>query len=278
MKIIPAVSSCAVLTLVAGSAFGQLDLDASAEASADTDADMEAEAEEPEPEPAYEPEPEPEPADDAEAPEADDGESDHEKVVGTFGVGYLGRQTINYGFGGDSGSAIAPIIGVRYWINDLIGIDGGIGLSMTGGTIRATDADDQDLAGHQAFLVHAGVPLSLAHARHFSFQVVPEANIGFAGTGDQNADPDIEVKSSGFLMNVGAKVGAEIQFGFMDIPNLSLQGGVGLYFQHESVKTKTDADGADETEISQSGNTLGTTLDSDPWDIFTSSVSALYYF
>jgi hypothetical protein len=139
--------------------------------------------------------------------------------------------------------------------------------------------DDQRLAGHQAFLFHVGVPLSLAHSKHFSFQVVPEANIGFAGTGDQDPDPDddLEVKSSGLLMNVGAKVGAEIQFGFIDLPNLSLQGCVGLYLQSETVKTRADLDG-DVTQASVTGTTLGTTLDADPWDIFTSSVSALYYF
>jgi hypothetical protein len=78
-------------------------------------------------------------------------------------------------------------------------------------------------------------------------------------------------------MNVGAKVGAEIQFGFIDLPNLSLQGGVGLYLQSETVKTRADLDG-DVTQASVTGTTLGTTLDADPWDIFTSSVSALYYF
>jgi hypothetical protein len=63
----------------------------------------------------------------------------------------------------------------------------------------------------------------------------------------------------------------------MGIPELSLQGNVGVYLQMESVKDKQTVADVD-AEVSQSATTFGTTLGSDPWDIFTSNISALYYF
>lgn len=285
-------SSAAVL-LSTHATFAQ-DFSANADASADTDADVDADADadadvepEPEPEPVLEPvEPEPAPVT-AERDEDDDddevdGDSDHDAVVGRFAVGYLGRQTLNYGApaaGAGSGSVVAPIIGVRYWLSDMLGIDAGVGFSFLGGKSTLTDADDVRAAGHQAFLLHAGVPLNLADDGHFSFQVVPEANFGLVGTGDLDGDPDddLEVRLNGTFFNIGARAGAEIHFGFMGIPKLSLQGSVGAYLQAETVRTKSDNDG-DVIKATNSSTRVATTLGPDPWDLFTSSISALYYF
>ena len=203
-------------------------------------------------------------------------QSDHEKVVGRFAVGYLGRQTLHYGAATNTPVA-APIVGVRYWINPLVGIDGGVGLNFLGGKAKTTDLDDVKAAGHSAVLVHLGVPLSLASKGHFSFQVVPEMNLGFVGTGDQNPLDNVEQTSAGNFFNIGAKVGAELHFGFMGIPQLSLQGNVGVYVQAETVSDKVVTDG-NEVKTSVSYTSFGSTLGPDPWDIFTSSVSALYYF
>lgn len=116
-----------------------------------------------------------------------------------------------------------------------------------------------------------GVPLSLASYNHFSFQVVPEANVGF-GSG-KAADGDIS--HSGFQLDVGARAGAEIQFGFIGIPQLSLQGSVGLLFGLQSSKTENDQNNS---EVSVSRTFLNTTVGDNPWNIFTSNVAALYYF
>jgi hypothetical protein len=285
MKHFSTLSAFAVIALSSSQVMAQ-DLSVGAEASADTDEGAAAAVEldeEPVEDAPTEPEPAPQPvsnddssagggaADEAEV----DGDSDHDQMVGRFAVGYLGRQTLHHGIAYTP--VVAPIIGARYWINDMIGIDAGIGLNMLGGKATLTDADDVKAAGHNAFLLHVGVPLNLADSKHFSFQVVPEANVGLVGTGDQDADPDITLKSKGTFFNIGAKVGGEIHFGFMDIPQLSLQGNVGLYLQTEGVKDTFD-DGTDVIEATNSYTSLGTTLGADPWDMFTSSVSALYYF
>jgi hypothetical protein len=126
-------------------------------------------------------------------------------------------------------------------------------------------------------LLHVGVPLSLASYDHFSFQVVPEANVGL---GSGSADTDAaDTSFNGFQLDVGARAGAEIQFGFMGIPQLSLQGSVGVLFGLQSLKTEVDpAGGGGSTTVTQNRTVLSTTVGDNPWNIFTSNVAALYYF
>ncbi len=206
------------------------------------------------------------------------GDSDHAQMVHRFAVGYMGRQTMT--LGNARTPVAAPVIGGRYWLDQMIGIDAGLGLNFSGGSTSVDGpgvSQDNDKAGLTVFLIHVGVPLSLADMNHFSFQVVPEANVGFASTGDQDPDPADEVTDSGFHLSVGARAGAEIHFGFMGIPQLSLQGDVGLYLQTETGTTETTTGGAT-TEQKDTSTTVGTTLGPDPWDLFTGSISALYYF
>jgi hypothetical protein len=201
------------------------------------------------------------------------GNSDHDSVVGRLAVGYLGRSSVTIADpGGLDPTVIAtPVIGVRYWLSDMLGIDAGIGFGMTSSSAEA-GGTDVDGPGYYAFLIHGGVPLSLASAGHFSFQIVPELNLGFAGA---SIEPPMgmETSASGFHLDVGARAGAEIHFGFIDVPQLSLQGGVGLRFNMDS--QSQDVAG---TETSFSQTSLSTTVNGNPWDIFTSNISALYYF
>ena len=209
------------------------------------------------------------------------GNSDHDAVVGRLAVGYLGRNGIDIGAGALPGAANvvidAPVIGVRYWLSDMLGIDAGLGFGVASSSSENAAGMEADGPSYHAFILHGGVPLSLASAGHFSFQVVPEANIGFAGTGDYDIAGGTQ-SDSGFLLNIGARAGAEIQFGFMGIPQLSLQGSVGLYLQQQSGSTTITPTGAGDQSTSDSTFSIGTTLGPDPWDIFTSSISALYYF
>jgi hypothetical protein len=210
----------------------------------------------------------------ATAPAAD---SDHSQMVGRFAVGYLGRQNI---LAGDGQAApqlnlVAPVIGVRYWLDNMIGIDAGLGFNFSSGSTEA-GGTSTDKPGVTVLMFHGGVPINLADAGHFSFQIVPEATLGFASVGD-SAPMAAETTRSGFLLNVGARAGAEIHFGFMGIPQLSLQGSVGAYLRHQSAGTETVVAGTT-TEFSDSSLTIGTTLGNNPWDIFTGGISAFYYF
>jgi hypothetical protein len=195
------------------------------------------------------------------------GSSDHDAVVGRLAVGYLGRNGVTIG----GGAVIqAPVIGVRYWLSDMLGIDAGLGFGF-GGSSTEVGGMDNDGPSAYAFILHGGVPLSLASAGHFSFQVVPELNVGFAGTSQDVGG--MTNKDSGFHMDLGARAGAEIHFGFINVPQLSLQGSIGARLNIDSQKRTIM--GADTKASSWS---LGTTVGDNPWNIFTSNVAALYYF
>jgi hypothetical protein len=210
------------------------------------------------------------------------GNSEHDQVVGTLAIGYLGRRSMVVGCdpgtegtqtgeacgGGNRQNLNLPVIGIRYWISDLIGIDAGLGMAINslsgsnpGGTIARPTST--------AFMIHGGVPLALASAGHFAFEVIPEMNLGFS-----SFSVDGGASGSGLHFDIGARAGAEIQFGFIGIPKLSLLGTIGLAFALEQSKSTAPGGGATQrSEIS-----FATSVQDNPWNIFTSNVAALYYF
>jgi len=195
--------------------------------------------------------------------------SDHDLWVGHFGVGWYGLLPIRAGSGATD-VVNTPLVGARYWLSPTLGIDGalGVGISSSSATAGGVTADGPS---RTAFALHGGVPIVLGGSRHFSFQVTPELDIGFAtGKGGAPGNPDL----SGFLLQLGARAGAEIYFGFIGIPALALDASVGLQLTSSSGKT-TPPGG---TAVSSSNFFLGTTVGNNPWQIFTSNVAARYYF
>lgn len=195
------------------------------------------------------------------------GGTDHSLMVGHLGVGYLGRVGVNVGVPGapGAGTVNAPIIGVRYWMNPGMGLDLGVGLGIDGGS--------DGTPSHWAFALHGGVPLALASGRHYTFEIVPEANIGLGGGSAPVAGMG-DTKNKGFMLDLGARAGAEIQFGFMGLPELALQGSVGVMFNTQS-SSSTPAGGP---KADTSSYRFGSTVFASPWAIFTNSIAALYYF
>jgi hypothetical protein len=223
------------------------------------------------------------------------GNTDHDAVIGRLAVGYLGMRTMLLGLdttrddmGADgvpdqvSIPIDAPIIGIRYWIDQMLGLDIGVGLAISGGSLDQSPVippvpGSLDEQGYTVFMAHAGVPLSLAAGRHYSFQLVPEANLGIASSSIETGG--IETRFSGFHLDIGMRAGAEVQFGFIDIPELSLQAGVGVMFAMDNTNATTDAiPGMAETSFDISRNRFATTVGDNPWNIFTSNIAALYYF
>jgi hypothetical protein len=206
------------------------------------------------------------------------GPTDHSRFVGDFAIGFLGLQTINIADVAGTGTTAvnAPVIGARYWLDEGMGIDAGIGFNFgtgsseveTGGATTETD-DPQPTA----IILHGGVPFALAASQYFVFELIPELNVGFAGNTVEQAGGDVTLR--GFHLDIGARAGAEVHFGFIDLPQLSLQAGIGVALAYDSTSSENEAT---DTTVSSSGTFFGTTVGNDPWDIFTSSISALYYF
>jgi hypothetical protein len=224
------------------------------------------------------------------------GGSDHDQMVGRLAVGYFGITEAGAGASAASTAfnanpysftGAAPVVGVRYWLDSMIGIDVGLGIGILGGGFESNPntppapVTEIDRDSFTALTLHAGVPLSLASSQHVSWQVVPEINFGFASVG-QDPNPDVEgdLSHSGLHFDIGARAGAEIHFGFMGVPQLSLQGSVGLAFAYDkgsSTNSEPPAPAGD-LEVSHSRTALQTSAGTNPWAIFTNGIAAFYYF
>jgi hypothetical protein len=222
----------------------------------------------------------------AAAAPAPDVAGDHDAMVGRLAIGYLGYVNIPYGSMASqdanfsSSSASAPVIGMRLWFNQMLGIDAGVGITTTFGTHKTQNVDgtttSTNATAPTGFAVHFGVPLAIKAAKHYAFEVIPEANFGYAQMSISNPASNAGTDYSGTHFDVGARAGAEIHFGFIGIPELSLVGSVGL--RVDIHQTKTTARTGSTTLTNEDTRTIiGTTVNNKPWDIFLGNISALYY-
>jgi hypothetical protein len=205
--------------------------------------------------------------------------SDHDEVVGHLAIAYFGISQVPIGSqAGASDTVSAPAIGVRYWLNERFGIDVGLGFgfSSSGGTAYAPNSADVDLAGPGRFamLLHGGLPISMYHGGHYNLLIIPELNIGFSsGIDDADASTTTDdILLSGFMLEIGARAGAEWHLEVLDIPQATLQVtvGLGLGYEHRNVENDAGA-----------GRSFGTfgisTIGADLGDLLSSSVQVMLY-
>jgi hypothetical protein len=203
------------------------------------------------------------------------GGGDHDMWIGHMGFGWLGTTDVPVGVA-PANARPTPAVGIRYWATPMVGIDVGLGLFMSSGSTSAqggaasVTTDDDSFT---TFLLHGGVPLALAGSSHFSFQITPELDVGFGSGTHHNAANMPNTDRSGFMLQAGARAGAEVYFGFIGIPQLSLDASVGVFLQSASGK---DTNGG----ISNKHSTMiiGTSNIASPWDIFRKDIAARYYF
>jgi hypothetical protein len=161
---------------------------------------------------------------------------------------------------------------MRYWLKPNLGIDLGIGFGLFSGSNTAGGASTNTPSAF-GVLVHGGLPLALATGAHYAFEIIPEATIGFAsGSVSPAGGPSTSLQ--GFRLDLGARVGGEISFGFMGVPQLSLVASVGLYLHDES-QGATPSGGS---FTGQQRLSVATSVQNDPWSIFSDNISAIYYF
>jgi hypothetical protein len=149
----------------------------------------------------------------------------------------------------------------------------GLGFTTTFGSNSASTGGatvSQDANAPTAFVIHGGLPIAFASAKHYTFELIPEVNVGYAQMAITDGD------RNGLHFDVGARVGTEIHFGFIGIPQLSLQASVGLRVDVNQTKDETTTNGVT-TKLTSSRTVIGTTVYDNPWNIFLGNVSALYY-
>jgi len=214
-------------------------------------------------------------------PASDHGQPDLDVDARPWAIGYSGLSQVPVGLesniNGPQATPIdtsVPAIGVRYWASPMVGIDFAVGFSWTGGS-RDLGGVASDKDSVYAFLVQAGVPLALSTYRHVSFQLLPYAVVGY-GQNSRAGDPFMGTTAadlSGTRIEVGARSGFEIFFGFMGLPQLALSATVG--FRYEYRKYSTSVGGV---VTSDTTHGFSTTVQNSPWDIFAGNVAARYYF
>jgi hypothetical protein len=201
--------------------------------------------------------------------------TDHDRFVGHMGAGYMGIAQLPIGSGGGGGGGggatlNAPVIGVRYWLKREWGLDVGLGFALGSGSVESAGSST-DKPSQLGMAIHGGVPINLAYGKHYVFQIVPEATFGFT-TATVKGNPDVSL--SGSRIDLGARAGAEIHFGFISLPELALQASIGL-FLHREARSATPSGGQSSGDSSM---TIATSVQGDPWAIFANNISALYYF
>ncbi len=223
------------------------------------------------------------------------GDSDHEAVVGSIGIGLLGLAEIPVGvadpIGGGSARRTAsspmtaPVLGFRYWFGPRIGIEAGVGFSFSGGVIKVTNLPDADNATTRAYAFHGGLPLSLTFGKHYNLLAVPYFGVGISSATDTRGTTGSadDIFGKGMLVEGGLKMGVEVQLGGIGLEGLALQltGGVRVRYESTSADVpvlnnmgaatgSVDIETTNVIVATSPGSSLGSAL--------AGTLAAIYYF
>ena len=205
-------------------------------------------------------------------------ETDGEKAVGLWGLAYFGAQTFRFGdFNGSPNNVDVYTLGVRHWIPGAPGtvhnwgIDAGVGLALSDISHEAVVAGTPVTykASARGLSLHAGLPVTLARARHLNFIALPEVDLLYA-TGNNDYPGPTRTKWTGSGVGLGARAGFELFFGFLGMDRFALQGTLGAALRFSSMKSKLGA-----TELKDSTWRLGTDR---PLGFIVGNIAAIYYY
>jgi len=194
-------------------------------------------------------------------------ESDFNPDVRRWAIGYAGISQVPVTLGVN---ITVPAVGVRYWTSPTVGFDIALGFGYAGGSMD-TAGVSMDKDSVTGFVLQGGVPIALSTHRHVSFQVMPIASIARGSTTQNTGATSTDL--SGLRIDVGFRAGFELFFGFIGIPELALSATIGAQFEYLKASASTSG-----IESSDTTYSLTTTVQNNPWDIFTGAVSARYYF
>lgn len=221
------------------------------------------------------------------------GPTDHSIVTQRLALRYFGGVSVPSlaasGMPGGSGNALQTV-GARYWLSGGFALEGGLALGIssgsnertvqTGGSTMSSTSDEPNFFG---IGVHIGAPIALAESKHLTIALAPYLSLHYGrsaittGSGDGTTDNTL----SALRVTVGANAMAELQFGFLGVPQLGLiaQLGLGLSYTSSTYESVLRRNSNTTREASGRFN-LATTIGPDYSlaDIISGSISAVYYF
>lgn len=223
------------------------------------------------------------------------GVTDHSAVVGHLGLRYFGSADLPAlsfagGMATQGGTQALHTVGMRYWLNGAIGLEAGLGIGFSSGsntrTVQSGGNTTQQSSDNPNFFglgLQVGLPIMIAEAKHLAIHVDPYLyfRYGTSGITTGSGTTTTDNTLSAVQFGLGANAVAEMQFGFIGLPQLGLQAqfGFGLSYNSNSFKSVVLSSN-DTTTSSASGFGIGTTvgphygLD----QIISGSISAVWYF
>lgn len=246
------------------------------------------------------------------------GPTDHSLVVGHMGLRYFGTTTMSVlggagsglpgydgtqgnltigappavagGTGAASGSATLHTVGARYWLSGGIALEGGLSIGFSSGSTSqtrpatmGTNTVTTDVPNFFGIGLQLGVPVMLAESKHLSINLTPLLGFHYATSAITTGTDDNAADQSGrsIQFTLGANAAAELQFGFIGIPQLALQAQFGLQLRYtsatlESVPRRSQLSTSSTVNNFGLGTTLGPNYSLG--DIIGGAISVIYYF
>ena len=202
------------------------------------------------------------------APAADEPRagSDFDVELRRWAIGYAGVSLVPDG----TGSLTVPALGLRYWTSPSVGVDVALGIGWAGGSTESggISTDKNSVFG---IIAQGGIPLVLSAHRHVTFQVIPYLTLAYGKTSTGTGASEIDF--DGLRVDVGARAGFELFFGFIGIPELALSATLGVQFEY--LRSGESSNGVSANDVTYG---ISTTVQNNPWDIFAGNVAARYYF
>lgn len=237
------------------------------------------------------------------APLAPPGPSDHDRRVGRLSAAFFGTRAVpnasaegaSIVLDGDGsatltvtpGTSTVPLLGMRAWLSRSFGLDVGVGVGFE--SERAARyvpnpdptkdrQEDAVTANRTTLAVHLGTPIALTSGAHHTLMLIPEVDVGYGrltlpGYQASTTGAPLDLRLTGLGVAAGARLAAELAFGFWGVPELSLQTSWGVGVQY---RKHTGRIGDAEHTISATG--LSTSTAGDAWQAVSGAFALLYGF
>lgn len=208
---------------------------------------------------------------------------DFDQVAGRWGAAFFGVRSVDFGSfpPGTPNTVEVVTLGVRRWMapgsmssSRSWAIDAGLGFAygrtktetpVTGGGTSSAQASGFGLG------FHLGLPIALAQGRHVTALLAPEVDLLYvSGKADQGTPLRI-IDWRGFGFDAGVRLGAEVYFGFLDMPQLALEGSLGVKARYDSVTMDPKAVGQSDVSHWRMGSDR-------PLGFLAGNVAVIYYF